>query len=307
MPVSFTTLLLHLIPLYLYVIAGYFCARQLKMDREQLSAFVFHVIFPTVIFTGVLRAELTLSTFSIPLLAFFMASLMCIFFNGLGYFVYRDARRNLLSMSAGQANTGYFGLPIAMMLFDEASVNLYILGILGVTIYENSLGYYIGARGIHNARESLRRVSRLPSLYAFVMATLLNLLGAQLPEFLNDLVVHVRGAYSILGMMIVGMGFAAVRHFRPDISFTALSFFAKFICWPALAYAIIALDSHVLHLLNPAIHNVLFLLSIVPMAANSVVIATLLKIYPEKIAFAVLLSTIIALAYVPFMLNWLLQ
>ena len=49
------------------------------------------------------------------------------------------------------------------------------------------------------------------------------------------------------------------------------------------------------------------LLSIVPLAANTVELASLFKSQPEKAATAVLLSTIFALVYVPVMTTYFIQ
>lgn len=48
-------------------------------------------------------------------------------------------------------------------------------------------------------------------------------------------------------------------------------------------------------------HKGFLLISIVPLAANSVAIASILKAHPEKVATTVLVSTLIALVYVPVM------
>jgi malate permease and related proteins len=63
--------------------------------------------------------------------------------------------------------------------------------------------------------------------------------------------------------------------------------------------AFIALDRGFLHFYTTVIHQVMVLASIVPLAANTVAIATELKTQPEKAALAVLLSTVFALFYIP--------
>lgn len=49
------------------------------------------------------------------------------------------------------------------------------------------------------------------------------------------------------------------------------------------------------------IYQIAFIESIVPLAANVVAIATLVDAEPEKAAFAVLLSTIFSLIFIPVM------
>ncbi len=46
-------------------------------------------------------------------------------------------------------------------------------------------------------------------------------------------------------------------------------------------------------------------MSIVPLAANTVAIATELKTYPEKASVAVLMSTLFALFFIPLVVSFL--
>ena len=71
-----------------------------------------------------------------------------------------------------------------------------------------------------------------------------------------------------------------------------------------LVLIIISLDNAYFGIYNKGIHQALILVSIVPLAVNTVVVASLFNIQPEKAATAVLLSTIFALIYVPLMVNW---
>ena len=47
---------------------------------------------------------------------------------------------------------------------------------------------------------------------------------------------------------------------------------------------------------------VMFIFAIVPLAGNTVTVATLLDVKPEKMSLTVLISTIISLFYIPLVL-----
>ncbi len=87
--------------------------------------------------------------------------------------------------------------------------------------------------------------------------------------------------------------------YRVDARFTGLALAAKFAVWPLAMLAIVAADAATLRFFGTEIHRVMLLLSMVPLAANTVAFATELRSQPEKAAFAVLASTIVALFYVP--------
>lgn len=80
-----------------------------------------------------------------------------------------------------------------------------------------------------------------------------------------------------------------------------MTFLAKFLAWPMLVFLIIALDQRLLGAYDPISYQVLILISIVPLAVNTVVMSSLTKCQPERSAATVLLSALFALLYVPFM------
>ncbi len=302
----FTTLLLRLIPLYVAMGMGFIAARKLQVPAEPVSKIVFYLIVPVVFFSGALHAPLSQGLLALPLIPYAISTCLCIVFYRIAKRAYPDATKNVLAMSAGNANVGYFGLPVALMLFDKEGVSIYMVLMLGTTLYENTVGYYVTALGHFTARQALKKVARLPVLYGFSFGMALNICNLQPPNFLEDFLLSVRGCYTVLGMMIIGIGLAQLRHLRFDFRFIGLSFLGKFVCYPLLAYGFVMLDRQWLHSYEQRAHNALILISIVPMAANAVVLASLLNVHPEKVAITVFLSTIFALLYVPFMVMWIM-
>jgi hypothetical protein len=64
---------------------------------------------------------------------------------------------------------------------------------------------------------------------------------------------------------------------------------------------LIFLDRYFLHIFGEDVHGVMLLMGIVPLAVNTVVYSSALNVHPEKAAVAVLVSTLIALPFIPFM------
>jgi len=303
----FSLILLKLIPLYVVIGLGFIAGRKLQADRDTVSKIVFYLLVPMVFFSSVARMQITPSILLLPFIVFSMSALICGLFYLIGKRTWRekgDATGNVLAMAAGNGNTGYFGLPVAMMLFDVQGVALYLILVLGMVLYENTLGFYITARGHTTAMQSLRKLLKLPTLHAFLWGAAMSAHQIALPEAFLPFFDHVKGAYSIMGMMIIGLGLAAIRDFSLDIPFIGLTFLAKFLIWPALTAIIIGLDLQFLHWYGDRIHDALKVIAIVPLAANTVVLASVLNAHPEKAATAVFASTLVALVYVPLMVAW---
>lgn len=297
----FSALLLKISPLYLNMLLGFLAGKLLEMPRDAVARFMFYMISPLIMFNGILHTHLDLSVLSLPLLVFCISTSLCLIFYRFSKGLWKDSTANVLAFSAGSGNTGYFGLPLALFLFNDQGEGVYMMALLGVTIFENSIGFYIFAKGAHSPIECLRKLTRLPILHAFFIALFINYLKIPVPLIFNEFMCHIKGTYAVLGMMIIGLGLAGLHHFNLDLKFLSLSFLAKFVAWPLITFTLIAIDSAWLGIYTEDIHRALILLSIVPLGVNTVILATVLKTEPEKAASAVLLSTIFALVYIPFM------
>ncbi|MDZ4217194.1 MAG: AEC family transporter [Candidatus Gracilibacteria bacterium] len=303
----FLTLFSHLIPLYLLIMLGYISGRILKIPKEPIATLLIYVITPVVVFYGVINTQLDVSILSLPILFYLICCALCLTFYAIGRRIWNDPTKNILAMAAGTGNTGYFGLPVALMLFGEDVLGIAVFALLGFIVYESTMGFYITARGNFTGAESLRKVFRLPSIYAFVLGIVVNLAQVDLGGSVMDVLNKFTGAYTVLGMMMIGLGLANIKRAAFDTLFIGLTFLAKFFIWPLVIFSIIFLDQRFLDLFSDSIHRIMLLMSIVPLAANTVTLATELKAHPEKAAVAVLPSSLFALFFIPFMTVLFLQ
>ena len=199
-----------------------------------------------------------------------MATIISATFYLIGKFFWQGAERNVLAFTSGVGNVGYFGLPLIIVLFGEQYLPEAVLSILGFILYENSVGYYLVARGHFKPRDAFIKMCRLPSMYAFILGLLFLTLHLSIHESVSALFANFRGAYSILGMMLVGLGLVGVTANSLDIKFLSATFFAKFLVWP------IAISSFILLILlsfifASSVYPIMLVLSIwVPLMSNTV-------------------------------------
>ncbi|KAE8545631.1 MULTISPECIES: AEC family transporter [Marinobacter] len=295
-------LLLKLLPLYVTVALGWIAGRFLEASGRHIAGIMLYIVTPSVVFSGVMAAPLSAEVILLPALVFGFCSVIALSHMAIARKLLSDGSAAVIPLSVGTGNTGYFGIPVALLLFGEEGLALYIVCMLGTTLFENSVGFYLAARGKYSIQDALLRVARLPSVYAFLAAVVLNLSGASIPDVFMPLFDNLRGAYSILGMMIIGMGITSFRGLAGNPRFTALAFFGKFVIWPLVAIVFWWVDSALLGIYEPAVHQAIFLISITPIAANTVVIATLLEASPRQAAGTTLLSTLFALGFIPVMI-----
>jgi len=295
-------LLYKMLPIYVLVLLGWIAGRFLDVRGNYIAGMMLYILTPSVVFSGVMSAPLSPEVLALPFLTFLLCTLVGYSHLLIARRWIRDATASLMPLTVGTGNTGYLGIPVALLLFGEAGLGIYILCMLGTTLYENSVGFYLAARGRFSVADCLKKVARLPSLYGFFLAAALNLSGVGISSVFQPLFHNLRGAYSVLGIVLVGMSIRRFRRLAGDLLYTALSFFGKFVVWPALALAFWWFDSNGPQWYNQQVYQALFLVSITPIAANTVVIANVLNLAPAQVAGTALLSTLLALFTIPLMI-----
>lgn len=299
----FFTLLSKIIPLYFSVVLGFISTRFLGCNKESIAKILFYILSPLIAFNATMSVKLDSSVIFLPMFFFFASSIAAIIFLIVFKRVWKDNTSNLLAFASSTGNTGHIGIPIAIILFDQHLVDVFIFAVLGTMLYQNSVGYYITAKGSFTAKQSLKKVIQLPVIYAFILGITFNLLGIQMPEMFLTYIVYLKGCYAILGMMFLGMGMEKLKSAKAfDLKFISYALSIKFLLWPALVLVFVYFDKNFIHLLDEGFYKVMFLYSIVPLAGNTVTIATLLNLKPEMMSLTVFISILLSLFYIPLAL-----
>jgi len=288
-----------LVPLYLLVAIGFLLGRLFEVRGQDLGKLALYVLSPAVVFKGFVAGDLHGALLILPVAVFGLCSLVALAMQPLAGRFWRDGRERIASFTSGTGNTGYFGIPACLALIGPDALPVVVMVSFGATAYENSVGFFTVARSETSVGGALLRVLKYPGLHACWLGALLNLTATRVPPPVMQTVELISGGFVPVGMMIIGLGLAQIRGLRLDLGFIAVTFLAKFAVWPALALAFIWVDNHGLHAFGRTAHQVMLIESLTPMAAVTVVHATLRNIHPDRAAIAVALSTLFALVWLP--------
>ena len=296
-------LLMKIFPIYINIVLGYFSTKFLDVKRESVASILIYILGPIVVFSATLSVKINMSILFLPVFFYIFCSVLA--FVSLYAFrkSWNDPTGNILAFSAGTGNTGYFGITLAIIFFPPYLADIYIFTVLASFLYESTTGFYVTAKGNFTVKESFNKMLKLPILYAFILGIALNLLGVGIPDVVSSYTAQFKGAYGILGMMMVGMGLMGLKKGSDlDLKFISITFILKFIFWPLAILGVIYVDREFFMFLNEELYKVMFLFAIVPLAGNTVTYAVLLNAKPEKASFTVLISTIVSIIYIPIVL-----
>ncbi|QIO06522.1 AEC family transporter [Acinetobacter shaoyimingii] len=274
---------------------GWLLGKNLKLDAKGISALLIYVISPFVIFYAIVQSPANWTYLKYSFVAFVMASTMAMFAMLFAKRIWHDGRINLFGFAGGTGNTGYFALPLVLAIFNENQIAIAIFIIIGITLYEFTIGYFMTAIGAMNMKESLIKVLKLPLIYAATLGIIFKFYQIPIDDIAASFLANFKGAYSVLGMMCIGITIAQFSKLAVDWTFAILSSFWKQAVYPCIALLIFAW----LWPVNKETLQVIALMAATPMAANVVIISTNLDLHPEKAASAVMLSTLLALLSIP--------
>ncbi len=298
-------LLSHLFPLLGLIALGFLAGRWLEVQPHSLAMVAIYFLSPVVNFGGVAQLNFQASYLLLPLILFVIAALMSLLSFHFTRKFYSDNTPNLIGMAASTGNTGYFGTPLVLALLGPKAVGIYFLMNFAVTLSEATVGYYMGARGLHGIGASFKRVLSLPVIYALALGMLWNTLALELSPTFLIWWERFTGAWIIIGMMLIGVALSKAGAWRANVKLTSLLFGIRFLIWPACTYGFALLDKFCFRLFNTEVHTMLLIIGLVPLAANTVSFATQIGLRPGEAATVVLLSTLFAALYIPLVF-WLL-
>lgn len=301
----FFVIFLKILPLYLVILLGYIAGVTLKIDRSSIANFLLYIIAPIVILNGILNIDNLEKLLLLPVITFLISCCMCLIVYKATAVLFKDNLRNIIAFSSGSSSTGHFGLPLALMLLDEETTGIYILAFLGVTLFENTYGFYIAAKGNFGALYCIKKTLTLPSLHVIIIGMLMKALHLTFPIEFNDFFLNSRGAYLTLGMTTMGLALATIKKFEADWKCISITLVVKYILWPVLTIILILLDIYYFHIYERKVYHAMFILSIVPISISTMIVGSVLNYPAEKLAVVVLINTLAGLIYVPLIIQLL--
>ncbi|QXK92200.1 permease [Neoehrlichia mikurensis] len=302
----FLILLSKVAPLYVTILIGFTAGKLLNPHSQTIAKLLFYIMGPVVVFSGTSKITIDKAVISLPLLTWCICCIVSLLVYKVSALIFRDNTRNILAFSSGSSSMGFFGLPVALALFDNHTVSLYLLCYVGMLLFENSCGFYIATQGLYTAKQCMRKLATLPASYAIILALVFSYFKIPVPEFLLNTAVNIRSTYIVLGMMLLGIAVANIKVFHIDWKLIFLTIIIKYVVWPIFILSLIFIDKTITQLYYQDVYKALILLAIIPISGTGMMLATMLNYQPDKIAIMLLTNTVIGLFYVPLLISLLL-
>lgn len=291
----------NILPIFMVAGLGFVLQRQFQLDVKVLSRVAFNVFSPCLVFSLLVGSELPAGEL-VQIAAFsFISILAC---GALAYGVSRVLGLSrpdtaVIILTTMFANAGNFGLTLNKIRYGEEGLTRAVVYFVCTTILVYTIGVLVASAGNNSWRDSLRRLSRVPAIYALILALIVYNFNITLPApLLRGVDIAADGAIPLM-LIILGIQMANLR----DLSDLRLAIPAVLLRLVGGA-AIGVLVASLIGLEGLSRSTSLIELSM-PTAVITTVLATEFDLRPSVVTSIVVLSTLLSPITLSIMINWL--
>jgi predicted permease len=279
-----------------------FPAMDIEYVRKSISKIVLYIILPALIFNVIYHADAGRVFYHVPvaaaggvLVALAVAAVVIRFFR------LPDSSKGALILACVFGNVTYLGLPVLVGIFSDIPEKISVVAVLYDVTASTlllSVGALVAVRisggSAGGAASLLRRIAKLPPLWALAVALIVKFLHIPLPEFLLSATKTL--SVMAVGLMILSLGMALrPRRVRHIGSLTVVAVI-QLIFIPAVVYFI----GKALSMEQPWFEATV-IEAAMPTQLLTLVVADQFNLDTEILAQAILFTTILSAFTIPLM------
>ena len=297
-----------LIVLFLILILGYMTGKKKLFSpsiAKDLSAMILSVTMPCLILGAALRSagEPNIPRAILVLVASGITYLVLPFLGiAISYlFRVKPEERRLYQYMTTFSNVAYIGYPIVGALLGEEMI---IYASISSLVF-NLLNFTLGAHWMSGGREKQRAISVVlnPGVISSIVAIVFFFASVKFPEPLTKAIVDVGNMTTPLAMIVIGLNLAQSN---PRVIFGQPKMYAyvlvRMFCIPPLlwlGYRLCIGEAQLVALMT--------VIGALPIATAGVLFANRFDYQVEEMTAGVFLSTLLCLASIPLLVQWLLM
>lgn len=277
-------------PILAIAFVGFLLARKLGAEVKTVTNVAFFALIPCLVFHMLVTS--TISGRELGLMVI-LAILMTLAMAVVGLVLARLLRLNRTESSAFLlivmfSNGGNYGLPVVAFAFGNEALAFATVFFLTGAILGMTLGGFVAAAGRRSPLDALSGLLKLPVIYAAAAAAVVVTLGLHVPAAILRPVSLLRDA--ALPLMILVLGMQLERAVLPKrFGITSVGVLVSLLASPLMALWMTSLFG----VTGPA-RQAVVILSSMPVAVMTTIIAIEYDVEPDMVTSAVFLSTILS-------------
>jgi predicted permease len=206
-PLLASTFANNILPIILLAGAGFALGKMLHVDPRSLGRVVFYVFSPVLLFDLITQSQLKISEAAIVILfalCLILGMGLLTWLLGKLFKLERPALMSIL-ITTMFANTGNYGLPLVSFAFGEQALSYAGIYFATTTILFYTLGVFLASLGHMSLKEAILGLFKIPTLYAVLLAVVINALDIQIPLPVTRAIELAAGGTIPLMLILLGV------------------------------------------------------------------------------------------------------
>ena len=279
-----------LLPIFVIAGAGFALARWLKTSAVTLTHVVFYALLPCFAFRLLISSVATGRRFGMMVLLAVLVMLTMAAAGALLSLALRLSRAEstVFLLVVMFSNGGNYGLPVVSFAFGEEALSYGTVFFLTGSVLTNTVGAFLAAAGRRSLRTAATSVLKMPAIYGMVAAAVVLATGITVPTALLRPVTMLSDA--ALPLMILVLGMQLERASTPKRP----ALVAAAVCVSLLVAPLVALGLTSMFGVTGAARQAIVVLSSMPVAVATTILAVEFDASPDFVTSAVFLSTLLS-------------
>ncbi|HEY3282357.1 MAG TPA: AEC family transporter [Armatimonadota bacterium] len=281
-----------LAPVLFILALGFLLERTRPIEPRTLSQVSIYVLTPCLVFYTVATTRITTQEF-LKIGAFLVALTACLWVitkavaRARGYSV---SRESVLMLCTLFMNAGNYGIPVALYAFGEGGVDRAVVWVLLQNVLFTSLAVFYAARDTLGSRGAFNTVFKMPQVYTALAAWAFRLLDVPVPPGMLEPIRALGLAMIPIAQLLLGVQLSqTVSTITSDTRRIGLACLLRLVVSPLLAFPL----AYVLGI-HGLTRQVVILLSGMPTAVNTSILAIEFNAEPRYVCAVVFISTMLS-------------
>lgn len=283
------------IGIYIFIVLGFLAKKQFKIDGKTLVILSTYYLQPFLTLWGIMLMPINKNLILAPVY-YLIAVFITLVFTFLVSLILRDKKdRIIATLTPLIGNTGNLGIPISYFFWGDFGAMIATLINLANIFFIYSFGIFFFAKGEYSFKESFKKIIKIPVMWFGILALFLNLKGIHFDKDIMKILQMGAFASIVTQLLIFGAYIAEIKIKANDKSLIFVTLINKFVVFTAVGFIVLKLLGVNEKYLWPILLEIA-----TPLAISNVNLSALFNLYPQKISFLVLVSSVLFLGIILF-------
>ena len=281
------------IGIYIFIVLGFLAKKQFKIEGKTLVILSTYYLQPFLTLWGIMLMPINKNLILAPvyyILIVFIALMLTYIFS----LILKDKKdRIIASLTPLIGNTGNLGIPVSYFFWGDFGAMVATLINLANIFFIYSFGIFFFAKGEYSFREAFKKIIKIPVMWFGILALILNIKGVHFNADIMKILQMGAFASIVTQLLIFGVYIADIKVKTDDKALVFVTVINKFIVFTAVGFLVLTFLGVEKKYFYPILLEIA-----TPLAISNVNLSALFNLYPAKVSFLVLVTSVLFLGII---------